>query len=370
MLTIMLSITGSMTGTITIPMAETKRFMNQTGNRPTIKQVASIAGVSTQVVSRVINDRPDVAPETRERVKKVITEIGYYPSALARSLIQKRSYTLGVVTAGLKFIGPSRTLNGITFAAEKAGYSLILKELPNFSSDDVVPILKGLLSRQVDGIIWAAPEIGDNHAWVDNFSYELNVPIVFLTMEKREGKSIIAMDNRVGGRLATAHLLEKGYRHIGHIAGPLDWWEARQRFQAWKTTMKSAGTEVLENHWTEGNWSSVSGYAAANVLFDQYPEMDALFAANDQMALGALAVIHQRGLKVPQDFGIVGIDDMPESEYFWPALTSIHYDQQQIGISAVEEIIRIIESIQNNETPEHRTIMLTPDIIIRKSSLK
>ena len=351
-------------------MTETKRFMNETGNRPTIKQVASIAGVSTQVVSRVINDRPDVAPETRERVKKVIAEIGYYPSALARSLIQKRSYTIGVVTAGLKFIGPSRTLNGITLAAEKAGYSLILKELPNFSSDDVVPILKGLLSRQVDGIIWAAPEIGDNHAWVDNFSYELNVPIVFLTMEQRKGKSVIVMDNQVGGQLATAHLLEKGYRHIGHIAGPMDWWEARQRFQAWKTTMESAGKEVLENHWTEGNWSSVSGYAAANVLFDQYPEMDAIFAANDQMALGALAVIHQRGLRVPQDLGIVGFDDMPESEFFWPALTSIHHDQQQIGISAVEEIIRIIESIQNNETPEHRTIMLTPDIIVRKSSLK
>ncbi len=345
--------------------------MSQTNNiRPTIKQVAATAGVSTQTVSRVINDRPDVSPETRERVQEVIKEIGYFPSALARSLIQRRSYTIGVVTAGLKFIGPSRTLNGITFAAEAAGYSLLLKELPHFSSNNIIPIFNALLSRHVDGIIWAAPEIGDNHAWVDDFSYDVNVPIVYLTMEKREGKSIVTMDNQAGGRLATTHLLEKGYQHIGHISGPLDWWEARQRFQAWKTTLEAAGQKVQDSHWVEGNWSSASGYEAIQTLFDQYPEMDALFAANDQMALGALAVIHQRGLRVPQDFGVVGFDDMPESEYFWPALTTIHHDQHQAGISAVEEIIRIIESIQNNETPEHRTIMLTPDIIVRKSSLK
>ena len=126
-------------------------------NRPTIKQVAAAAGVSTQTVSRVMNDRPDVSPETRERVLRVINEMGYQPSALARSLIQQRSYTLGVVTAGLKYIGPSRTLSGITSAAEQAGYSLLLIELPSFDSNHVLPILQGFISRHVDGIIWAVP---------------------------------------------------------------------------------------------------------------------------------------------------------------------------------------------------------------------
>src|SRR5512145_3062250 len=123
--------------------------------RPTIKQVAKVAGVSTQTVSRVINDRPDVASETRERVLLTINELGYQPSALARSLIQQRSYTLGVVTAGLKHIGPSRTLNGITSAAEEAGYALLLKELPRFDAEDIVPIFQSLLFRHVDDIIWA-----------------------------------------------------------------------------------------------------------------------------------------------------------------------------------------------------------------------
>src|ERR671926_1019085 len=118
--------------------------------RTTIKQVAKATGVSTQTVSRVINDRPDVAPETRERIRKMIDELGYRPSALARSLIQQRSYTLGVVTAGLSYIGPSRALSGITSAAEEAGYSLLLKELPHFAADNIVPIFHELISHHVD----------------------------------------------------------------------------------------------------------------------------------------------------------------------------------------------------------------------------
>src|SRR5574341_1429018 len=133
--------------------------MMSTHRRPTIKQVAKAAGVSTQTFSRVINDRPDVAPETRERVLMVINELGYQPSALARSLIQQRTYTLGVVTAGLKYIGPSRTLNGITSAAEEAGYSLLLKELPRYDAENVVPIFQALFSRHSAGRILCQREI-------------------------------------------------------------------------------------------------------------------------------------------------------------------------------------------------------------------
>src|SRR5574339_965282 len=180
--------------------------------RPTIKQVAKAAGVSTQTVSRVINDRPDVAPETRERIMMTIDELGYQPSALARSLIQQRSYTLGVVTAGLKHIGPSRTLNGIASAAEEAGYSLLLKELPSFDADDVVPIFQALLARHVDGIIWAVPEVGENRSWVNKQSLDLKLPIVYLAMESKENISTVSVDNYLGGKMAMSHLLEQGYR--------------------------------------------------------------------------------------------------------------------------------------------------------------
>ena len=345
-------------------------LMERINKRPTIKQVASASGVSTQTVSRVINNRPDVSPETRDRVMKVIKEMGYQPSALARSLIQQRSYTLGVVTAGLKFIGPSRTLNGITSAAEDAGYSLILKELPNFNANNVSSIFNGLLSRHVDGIIWAAPEIGTNRDWVEKFSFELNVPIVFLTMAPREGITIIAVNNHQGAETATQHLLDKGYRHIGHISGPMEWWESKERFKAWKSVVSAAGQINADDHWVEGNWSSSSGKEACEKLFSQYPEMDAIFVANDQMALGALAVIHERGLDVPEEFGLVGFDNTAESEYYWPALTTMQHDQHQVGTLAVNETIRIIEAIRNKETPDYKTIMLTPNILIRTSSLR
>src|SRR5512143_1672391 len=221
----MLSITGTMTGTIT---------MNPRAGRATIREVASAAGVSTQSVSRVINERPDVSPETRRRVQTVIDRLAYRPSALARSLIRQRSYTLGVVTAGLRHIGPSRTLSGVTAAAAEAGYALLLKELPRFDTDDITPIFEALVSHHVDGIIWAVPEVGANRRWMSQLPIRLEVPLVYLAMEPRANVSVVSINNYMGARLAMAHVLEEDYGSIAHIAGPPDWWEARQRMAAWK----------------------------------------------------------------------------------------------------------------------------------------
>jgi DNA-binding LacI/PurR family transcriptional regulator len=339
--------------------------------RPTIKQVAKAAGVSTQTVSRVINDRPDVAPETRERILAAIDELGYQPSALARSLIQQRSYTLGVVTAGLKQIGPSRTLNGITSAAEEAGYSLLLKELPRFDAGNVVPIFQALLARHVDGIIWAVPEVGENRDWIHKQSLDLKIPVVYLTMESNNNISTVSIDNYLGGRMAMSHLLEQGYRHIGHISGPMDWWEARQRMQAWKDSLGEYGVDVRDEHWTEGNWSSASGAQAVEKLFGQYPDMDSIFVGNDQMALAVIQIACQRALKIPDDLGIVGFDNIPESAFFCPPLTTVQQDQYAVGKVAVEETIKMIKSSWHGLEPvESKSIMLTPTLVVRQSSLR
>ena len=342
------------------------------GNRrPTIKQVAKATGVSTQTVSRVINDRPDVAPETRERIRKIIDELGYRPSALARSLIQQRSYTLGVVTAGLNYLGPSRTLSGITAAAEEADYSLLLKELPQFDADDVVPIFHALISRHVDGIIWAVPEVGENRNWIDEQSFNLKIPIVYLTMAPKEHLPTVSMDNYLGGRMAMSYLLEQGYQHIAHISGPMDWWEARQRMAAWRDALAEADMEVKEKHWAEGNWSSASGVQAVEKLFEQYPEMDSIFVGNDQMALGVIQVANQKGLRIPQDLGIVGFDNLPESAFFNPPLTTIEQDQYTIGKVAVEEMIKIIEAGWQGSNPiDPTSVMLAPTLVVRQSSLR
>jgi len=345
--------------------------MQKQAKRPTIKEVASAAEVSTQTVSRVMNDRPDVSPETRAKVLKVIADIGYQPSALARSLIQQRSYTLGVVTAGLKYIGPSRTLSGITTAAEKHGYSLLLMELPSFNSNNVLPILQGFLSRHVDGIIWAVPEVGDNRGWLIKPPMDLQVPIVFLSMEPRKNIPVVSIDNYLGGRMVMAHLFEQGYRHIGHITGPLDWWEARQRMAAWKDALKDQGIHVKNNHWIEGNWSSSSGAQAILALFEQYPEMDAVFAGNDQMALSVLQAACDKNLRIPEDLGIVGFDNLSESPYFCPPLTTVQLDQENMGRVAVEGIVNIIEARwQGREASEPLSVILNPTLVVRQSSSK
>ena len=170
-------------------------------SRATIRQVASAAGVSTQTVSRVLNRRPDVSAETRSRVQQVIDDLGYQPSALARSLIRQRSYTLGVVTAGLRHIGPSRTLGGITAAAAEAGYSLLLEELPRYDTEEITPLLQSLRSQQVDGVIWAVPEVGDNRRWINRQQPEFDLPIVYLAMEPRPNVSMVSVNNYLGGRL-------------------------------------------------------------------------------------------------------------------------------------------------------------------------
>ncbi len=337
--------------------------------RVTIKQVAAEAGVSTQTVSRVLNNRPDVSPQTRERVQDVMERMRYLPSALARSLIQQRSYTLGVVTAGLNHIGPSRTLNGLTEAAESAGYALLLKELPRYDAGDIVPICDALISRHVDGIIWAVPEVGDNRKPFSSLPIHLGAPIVYITMEARDGLSSVSIDNYLGGQLATRHLIEQGYRHIGHISGPTDWWEARQRMAAWRDVLTEHGLQAGDRQWVEGNWSSASGGEAAARLFTQYPEMDAVFVANDQMALSVLQATSQRGPRVPDDLGVVGFDDLAESAFFSPPLTTVHQDQYNLARIAVEEITKIIDNgWTGDETIEQKAILLAPTLVIRQSS--
>ena len=346
-------------------------FMALPRRKVTIKQVAQEAGVSTQTVSRVLNDRPDVAPETRQQILGIIDRLGYQPSALARSLIQQRSTTLGIVIAGLRFIGPSRTLNGMTARAEEMGYSLLLKKLPKFDTEDVEPILNDLLARQVDGIIWAVPKIGGNHNWLQDRLPSLPVPIIVLTTQEKTNVSTVSIDNYWGGRIATEHLLAQGCQHIGHLAGPLVWREAHQRHAAWRDVLTAAGKPVKSNHWIEGDWSSQSAVEPFAQLLDQYPEMDGVFVANDQMALAVLQVAHQRGLRIPQDLAVVGFDGLAEAPYFWPALTTIRQDLHELGCMAVQEVVQMIETGRDSdEVYQPETVLLKPKLITRQSSKK
>ena len=197
--------------------------------RTTIKDVAQEAGVSTQTVSRVINNRPDVSPHTRAHVQDIIERLGYSPNVLARSLSQGRSNTLGVVGYGLVYFGSTSVLTGVEQKANELGFSLLLNLLDKFEPGRMDKILNELLSRQVDGIIWAVPGHVQTIDWLSEKFQDVAVPVVYMNKCCLPEDYVVAMDNCSGGKMATEHLLKSGYKQIGIITGPTDWWEAQER---------------------------------------------------------------------------------------------------------------------------------------------
>ncbi len=336
--------------------------------RVTIKDVAQKAGVSTQTVSRVTNNLAYVSRGTRQRVEAVIEQLGYHPSTLARSLSQQRSYTLGIVSFDLKYIGPSRTLSGITNKADELGYMLLIKELNSFTTNSIDDVIDSLLARQVDGILWAVPEIGDNHAWIEERIEGIPVPVLFLAMQPREGIPSIATDNFQGGVLAVLHLLDCKRKKIGHISGPSGWWEADERKRGWRETLSAAGLETSEQHCAQGDWSSASGERALIQLLESFPDMDAVFVANDQMALSVLREVYRRGIRIPEQMAVIGFDNIPESNYFCPSLTTISHDLPLLGKKAVQGIVEMIQARQGNRPVITQPSFITPNLVVRESS--
>lgn len=335
----------------------------------TIKQVAHQASVSTQTVSRVVNDLPNVTPETRERVQAVISQLGYRPNALARSLIRQRSQAIGVVVAGLTYYGPSRTLAGIQQQATESGYALFLDLLPTPETDAMEPILRDLLAWQVDGIVWAVAEIGRNRAWLQRQTSDLPVPVVFLNMEPRPDLLSVSIDNRRCGRLATEHLLERGRRRIGIITGPLQSWEAQQRRLGWQDALLAAGLSIEAEQEVQGTWEVSSGEEGLRWLLRHYPRLDAVFASNDQMGLGVLTAARQLSIRVPDDLAVAGVDNIPEAAYFCPPLTSVQQHLFDLGRTGVRMLVERIDSIQRDQpSAESEPIWLQPELFVRESS--
>ncbi|HEX7557288.1 MAG TPA: LacI family DNA-binding transcriptional regulator, partial [Leptolinea sp.] len=309
-------------------------------SKVTIKDVARACGVSTQTISRVLNNRVDVSVSTREKILAIIEEMEYQPSALARSM-RLSTRTLGVIVADLKFIGMSATLNGITQAAEVRGYNLMLKELPSFDSMEMPPLIQSLTAHQVQGIICAVPQVSENWKTIQkNLNYQIP-PMVFLKGNPYAAPITISLDNYSGGYTITRHLVDQGYRHIGHISGPLMGWEARERKRAWLRALVDSGLPISENATIIGNWTSSSGFSCLDALLKQYPEMDAVFVANDQMALGVLNYAWEKGISIPTQLGVAGYDDIPESGYFIPPLTTIYQDLNKLGEMAVRKIVSL-----------------------------
>ncbi|MEJ7748635.1 MAG: LacI family DNA-binding transcriptional regulator [Candidatus Limnocylindrales bacterium] len=345
-------------------MARTQRADGD-DHRVTIMEIARMCGVSAQTVSRVINQRPDVSPETRAAVESAIRLVGFQPSAVARSLVQRRSYTLGVIAAGLRYFGVAQTLNGITEESEASGYALLLKEIASRSQVDLMAEIALLMAHRVEGIIFAAPDLGADLADVRARLPRASPPIVFLKSQPSAAFSTILIDNQAGGRLATEHLLSLGRRRIGHLAGPLTWHEARDRDAGWRAALRDAGVEA--GPVVAGDWTSAGGVDAFEAMLEADPDLDAVFAANDQMALGVLSVAHRRGIVIPDDIALVGFDGLDEGAQFTPSLTTVRQPLQELGKLAVRELLAA-GTRQGPERLAVRDLTLAPELIIRDSA--
>ena len=341
----------------------------QKNGQVTIAQVAREAGVSMQTVSRVINNRQEITSVTRQRVQEVIEKLGYHPNVLARSLSQRRSHTLGVAAAGIEYYGPSRTLIGIDQAANRLGFSIVLSLIHEPEDGNVERVFHSLISRQVEGIIWQVPEIGDNRAWLHKEVQRHAIPVIFTDTHPDKKLNTIAIDNHLGGRLATEHLLSRGYRSIGLICGPQRWRSALERRRGWEDALKAAHVAIDEQRIAEGDWTPGSGERAFQKLMGTFPEMDAVVVSNDQMALGVYQAAWRMGKRIPEDLAVVGFDDIPEAAFFSPQLTTVRQDLFELGSKAVEALAKILEAGRTDQTDIGKQgTILPPELIVRQSS--
>ena len=339
--------------------------MSQNG-RITIKEIAKQAGVSKQTVSRVLNNRPDVSPKTRFRIQKIMENSNYQPSRLARGLASGSTKTIGVISSDIRHVGPSHTLIGIDEQAYTAGYTISLNLLHEQDESVLDGILQNMMAQPVDGIIWTAVSKNNSYEQVTAKLRNLPIPVVIGGELKAEGLSAVHTDSFVGAQRATRHLLEQGYNTVAIITGPMDEWISVQRLAGWQKTVSSPDQDLV----FEGDWTAASGYQGLQQLLQQRPDIDAVFASNDQMALGILKAAQELGLSVPQELGVVGFDDIPEAIYFCPSLTTIRQSLVENGRLLVQELDRLIQAHNNQKTAETQVLQTPPQLIIRASSVK
>ncbi|MFI6033508.1 LacI family DNA-binding transcriptional regulator [Streptomyces sp. NPDC051315] len=330
-------------------------------NRPPgMMDVAREAGVSHITVSRVVNGHPSVRPETRARVEAAIRKLGYRRNSVARALKSRRSSTIGVVIVGSELFELPRILLGVETAARQAGYWV---SLASWQGESTTGDLVEALQRLTDQSVEAIAVVTDRPIAVEALSgLALGVPVAVVMSGSvpNPGLGFVEVDQELGARLAVRHLLDLGHRRIAHLTGALRTFDARARLDGWQAELATAGAEgaVLE-----GDFTAESGFRLAHALCaDGAGLPTAVFAGNDQMAMGVLAAFAERGVKVPQDVSLVGFDDMKGAGYLVPALTTVRQDFFHLGKGAIELLVRML----GGEPPQRRKI--APRLVVRRST--
>ena len=327
-----------------------------TRNRaPSIRDVARLAGVSYQTVSRVLNNSPSLREETKQRVQQVMEELQYRPNRAARMLVTSRSRTIGVLSASSYQYGPASSITAIEQAARAEGYFVNTVNLDGSDRESIENALDHLLDQAIEGLIVLAPQVRVFKALTER---KISVPFVTLQSLGTTDHAL-SVDQIAGARLATRHLIELGHRNIYHLAGPQDWIEAEARMHGFLTEMSEQ--DVPATAPILGDWTAEFGYFAGRELL-RVRDFTAIFSSNDQMALGLMHAIRDAGLDVPRDISIVGFDDIPEAKHFWPPLTTVRQDFGELGRRAMDLLLGGGVHHAGDITE------LAPELIVRASS--
>ncbi|MDN5796589.1 MAG: LacI family DNA-binding transcriptional regulator [Intrasporangium sp.] len=324
---------------------------------PVMQDVARLAGVSHQTVSRVINGASSIRPETRERVLQAIDRLGYQPNRAARALVSGRSGTIGIIATASTLFGPTSIHRTVNTAARRAGYFASSVSLAEMTREGFEAAVDHLDRLAVEGIVVIA---GHDEALEVARSRSGRTPFVIVEGDLSRGRRTVGVDNVAGARMVTRHLLDLGHVEIAHVTGPLDWAESRARAEGWRAEMLAIGLRPMEP--LVGDWSAASGYEAGLVLAAE-SDVTAVFAANDQMAIGILRALHESGRAVPEDVSVVGFDDVPEAGYLIPPLTTVRQDFSAIGRSAIAMLTAAISG-----DADHVPSLIDPELIVRAST--
>ncbi len=325
-----------------------------------MSDVARLAGVSHQTVSRVLNNHPSVREETRERVMRAVRQLNYRPNALARGLAGRRSRVIGVVSFDTILYGPAATLLGVERAARRADHGISIVTLEQLDRSGVADAVNRLAEQSVAGVVIIAPLMT---AAAAAHSLPSGVPAVVVESDAAGDLPTISVDQVAGARLAVDHLLSLGHETVWHICGPRDWLEARDRVDGWRQALEASQRRVPPL--IPGDWSPRSGYDAGMELARR-PEVTAVFCANDQQALGLLRALHERGVRVPEQLSVVGFDDIPEAEYLSPPLTTVRQDFDEVGRRCLAALLDMLDAAQPFATPNHPRV--DPTLVVRGSS--
>ncbi|WP_250035098.1 LacI family DNA-binding transcriptional regulator [Paractinoplanes maris] len=320
--------------------------------------VARLAGVSHQTVSRVLNEHPNVSEPTRLKVRAAIAELGYRPNRTARALVTGTSKVIGVVAPNTALYGPASMLTAFEQAAQDSGFAVNVGSVRSLNERSIADAVERHLDQRVAGLVVIAPVASAGPALA---RLPEDIPLVTIDGDPERASTLVTVDQVAGARDATEHLLAAGHATVWHISGPAEWFDAAGRVRGWEDALRKAGAE--QPPLLTGDWSAESGYRNGKLLA-RLPEVTAVFTANDHIALGLLRALSEHGRRVPEEISIVGFDDVPQAAYYSPPLTTVRPDFDAVATASVELLLAQIDSGSPNLTAR-RTI--APTLIPRDS---